>query len=292
MTTQTTSLSRVEKIENFEGSRPTRDLYVYLPAGYDESEQHYPVIYMHDGQNCFNAFIGDSFSHSTWQADLVADRLIAEQRMAACIIVGVSHGGRLRMREYRPEYVTYQYPSPHVMKSVSRKGEASKSRPVAGLADEMASYYRHDVAGHINENYRTLTGPENTATCGSSLGGLFSTYLAWEHSGFAKHHAALSPSYWVTRKHNSTLEVINRIYNQGKIPIRFWLDSGTEAVPGIGDDGMYDAICAKNVIANVGFTLGEDFRYKIYENAIHNEDAWAARLDGVFSFLFPYQSPE
>ena len=31
-----------------------RDILVYLPPGYDTSQQRYPVIYMHDGQNLFD----------------------------------------------------------------------------------------------------------------------------------------------------------------------------------------------------------------------------------------------
>ena len=33
----------------------TRDLLVYLPPGYAQGTQHYPVLYMHDGQNLFDA---------------------------------------------------------------------------------------------------------------------------------------------------------------------------------------------------------------------------------------------
>ncbi len=84
MTVLTTSTaSKVVKIDTFKGSRPDRPLYIYLPAGYgDDPSLAYPVIYMQDGQNCFDTFIHDSFAHSTWQADRTADLLIAK---------GVSH---------------------------------------------------------------------------------------------------------------------------------------------------------------------------------------------------------
>ncbi|NJN45132.1 MAG: hypothetical protein HC806_10730 [Anaerolineae bacterium] len=56
------SLPRVVKIPNFAGTLPTRSLYVYLPRGYDEhTSRHYPVIYMHDGQNAFETYVEDSF---------------------------------------------------------------------------------------------------------------------------------------------------------------------------------------------------------------------------------------
>ncbi|MFO7176971.1 alpha/beta hydrolase-fold protein, partial [Enterococcus faecium] len=32
----------------------TRTVRIYTPADYETSEKRYPVLYMHDGQNCFN----------------------------------------------------------------------------------------------------------------------------------------------------------------------------------------------------------------------------------------------
>ena len=167
----TSTASKVIKVDAFKGSRPDRPLYIYLPAGYgDDPSVAYPVIYMQDGQNCFDAFIQDSFAHSTWQADKTADRLIAEGKMRPCIIVGVGNGGGKRMREYRPPYVTYQYPAPSVIKATAQRGLESKARPVAGVSDKMAAYYIREVAPYIHSHYRSLTGPEDTATCGSSIG--------------------------------------------------------------------------------------------------------------------------
>ncbi|MEM6428804.1 MAG: alpha/beta hydrolase-fold protein, partial [Deinococcota bacterium] len=100
----TLSASCVVKVPNFRGRLSKRALYVYLPRGYlEQGHRHYPVIYMHDGQNCFESFVEDSFAGS-WQADLVADRAIAQGQMRECIIVGVSNGEAQRMAEYLPPY--------------------------------------------------------------------------------------------------------------------------------------------------------------------------------------------
>ena len=191
------SPSRVEKIFSFEGSLSARALYLYLPAGYDEQpDTHYPVLYMHDGQNLFEAFVEDSYLGS-WRADETADRLIREGRMQPCIIVGVSNGGEARLAEYLPPYASYTLPAP----KIKRKGKGRKIplKPLQGRADETFVYYQNEVAPFVAANYRVLTGREHTATGGSSLGGLFSTYIAWEHPEFARSHAILSPSYWITR---------------------------------------------------------------------------------------------
>lgn len=279
------SPSRVEKISAFTGSLPPRDIYVYLPRGYKEQPaRSYPVIYMHDGQNCFEAFAKDSFAGS-WQADLVADRLIAHGQMRECIIVGVSNGGPNRKVEYLPPYTTI-YPPAKSAGKMGKKPHAA-SRPYSGRADETVAYYRYEVAPFINQQYRTLVGQENTATCGSSLGGLFTIYIAWERTEFAYHHAAMSPSFWITRTPQGTLETIERLRNGEPRNIRLWLDSGTLDAPGRGDDGQADTLAARNALLENGYVEGPNFKYFVDDGAVHNEAAWAGRLDKVFRFLFP-----
>jgi len=52
-----------------------RDVLVYLPPGYRRfSSRRYPVLYMHDGQNVFDA--ATSFAGVEWGVDETAQRLI------------------------------------------------------------------------------------------------------------------------------------------------------------------------------------------------------------------------
>ncbi|MEM7343136.1 MAG: alpha/beta hydrolase-fold protein [Chloroflexota bacterium] len=285
--TVTVSASQVIKISDFTGSLSPRALYIYLPRGYeDHSDRYYPVIYMHDGQNCFESFVGDSFSGS-WRADEVADRLISQGQMRETIIVGVSNGQESRNAEYLPPY-TILYPSFGVKK---RKPKSKKNRMIQkttrGRAGQTAAYYRYEVAPYIQKTYRALDGREHRATCGSSMGGLFTTYLAWERTEFARNHAALSPSYWITRTPKRTFETIERLRTGEPRDIRLWLDSGTLDAPGRGDDGLAEALAARDALIENGYQLGPDFQHYIAEGAIHHESAWSARLDKVFRFLFP-----
>ena len=42
--------------ENFPSRHvPPRHVEVWLPPDYDAGDKRYPVLYMHDGQNCFHA---------------------------------------------------------------------------------------------------------------------------------------------------------------------------------------------------------------------------------------------
>src|SRR5690606_289691 len=82
----------------------SRDLLVYLPPGYHDSGRRYPVFYMHDGQNLFDARTG--FGGQEWEVDETLDRLSAEGLSA--IVVGLPNAGAARLSEYNPfPYVNY-----------------------------------------------------------------------------------------------------------------------------------------------------------------------------------------
>src|SRR5262245_53206184 len=74
-----------------------RDLYVLLPPSYDTSNQRYPVIYMHDGQNLFDEAISYA---GEWQVDETLAAL--SQEGIEAIVVGISNQGRYRLDEYGP----------------------------------------------------------------------------------------------------------------------------------------------------------------------------------------------
>lgn len=288
------SSSRIEKIPDFAGRLSPRPLYVYLPRGYDEhTERHYPVLYMHDGQNCFESFVEDSFA-GTWRAEEAADKTIAAGWVRECIIVGVANGEAERMREYLPPYARYYQPTKPPLLSqglLSRKLTHSADRweIVAGAADQTALYYRDDIAPLIAQRYRALTDRDHTATCGSSMGALFSHYLAWEHPDFARHHGILSPSYWATRNASGDMETLERLATSPKPDVRVWLDSGTGGrdAPGPGDDNRFETIAAKEMLIANGYREGDDFVYLLFEEGTHSEGSWAARFDRVLTFLFP-----
>lgn len=281
------SPSQVIKIAKFTGSLPPRALYLYLPRGYKEhTGRAYPLLYMHDGQNCFEAFAADSFAGS-WRADLIADALIGQGRMRETLIVGVSNGQKRRINEYLPPYVTHQPPAPSAVWKARQKGYRLRSQPVIGQADQTAAYYRYEVDEYLRRNYRVLAGRDQRATCGSSLGGLFSLYLAWERTEFARHHAVMSPSLWITRTPQGTLEAVERLRTGERRDIRLWLDSGTLDAPGRGDDGLKDTQAARAALIENGYRENGDFRYYLAEGATHSEAAWAERLPQVFEFLFP-----
>ncbi|MCB2154254.1 hypothetical protein KQI84_05165 [bacterium] len=272
------SPSRVVKIDRFPGTEtiPDRPVYVYTPRGYDNfPDRKYPVIYMHDGQNLFEAYAKDSFIGS-WHADDVADRLIGEGRMRECLIVGVGNNGGQRVWEYLPPYGSW-----------GGREDAPPEDQKPGRADKMAAFYRDRVAPYIEENYRALSDPEDRATCGSSMGGIFSAYIAWEFPEFARNNAAMSSAFDISGKNaeDECSRIVERFRTGKRQDMRLWIDSGTKS--GRSDDGMGAAFEARDALLENGYAIGPNLQQCVDVDAIHSEQFWAERLDKVFLFLFP-----
>lgn len=288
------SPSQVIKIPEFLGSLSTRAVYIYLPPGYEEApDKAYPILYMHDGQNCFARHEQDSYAGS-WHADKTADRLIKQEKIQPCIIVGVSNGQQDRLAEYMPPYVEY--------KPYQGRNTKGKKSSIAGCSDKTLAYYRDEIDPYVRTQYRVLDGRENIATCGSSMGGLFSAYIALEESNFARNHAIMSPSFWITHRHDqdgsgsyAMIERFRRSHSPDacELPeqsqdLRLWLDCGSwGGSEGEGDDGLPLLLAARDALIESGFEEGENFQMYIDQGAIHHEAAWAGRFNKVLRFLFP-----
>jgi predicted alpha/beta superfamily hydrolase len=245
------------------GSR--RAILVFLPPGYEsEPDRRYPVLYMHDGQNLFDA--ATSFIGVEWAVDETVARLTDAGTMEPVIVVGISNTAD-RVFEYTP------------FADASGRG---------GGAELYADFVVNDLKPFIDANYRTLRDRANTGVAGSSLGGLVSIYLAWTHPNVFSKVAAMSTSYdWADASIMTFVE--ERDAPRG---LKLWLDVGTaEDTTDSDGDGVSDLVLLhrKMVAALVkkGLRLGQDLRSVEEAGAPHNERAWAARLPGALEFLFP-----
>ena len=76
-----------------------RDVIVYLPPSYNSrTNQNYPVLYMHDGQNIFDKATG-AFGKE-WYIDEKVEYLIKKNVINEIIIVGIYNGLADRLDEY------------------------------------------------------------------------------------------------------------------------------------------------------------------------------------------------
>lgn len=166
----------------------TKIIWVYLPKNYETSKKKYPVMYMHDAQNLFDAktsLVGE------WNIDEKLDSLKAQ-----VIIIGIEHGNEKRIEELTP-YKNEKYGG--------------------GNANNYLEFIVKILKPEIDSKYRTKTNSRNTAIMGSSLGGLLSYYAVLKYPETFGKAAIFSPSFWFNRKEiieltNNTPMLKTKIY--------------------------------------------------------------------------------
>lgn len=247
----------------------TRKVWVWLPEGYEKNpDARYPVLYMHDGQNCFDAAI--SFS-GEWRADETAAELIAAGKIEPVIIVAVENTGLGRFYEYTS--VEFLHPA---------LGE-----PRGGGAAKYARFLKEELKPLIDKTYRTKPGREDTGVCGSSLGGLVSLYLGQEHGETFGKIGAVSPSlFWGDRKLMKEVAADPQKVLAGKL----WMDMGTDEER-ILDNALNSLGNARElaaVLTEADAKRGEEPRFVYYEaeGGKHHESDWAARFGKILEFLY------
>jgi predicted alpha/beta superfamily hydrolase len=235
-----------------------RAVQVYLPPQYlEEKDRRFPVFYLHDGQNLFDGKTS-YIPGRTWNAHTTADWLNLEGQIEPVILVGIANTGLGRMAEYTPTRDV-------------RMGGGEGLRYGRMLIEELKPW--------IDRSYRTLPEAKDTGLGGSSLGGLISLYLGWEHSDVFSKLAVMSPSLWWD--HRSVLGIISR---PGPRPaLRIWLDMGT----GEGARHVRDADLLEKMLLRSGWQSGVDLVYSKADGAVHDEQAWSERFGDVLRFLFP-----
>ncbi len=141
---------------------------------------------------------------------------------------------------------------------------------------------------HIDENYRTRTGPEDTCALGSSMGGLFSFYASWERPDIFGKAACLSSSFWWANRWAVRHVQGSRTPNPRPI---MYIDSGasiraTEADPNLRD-GFHHTRSMFRALSDHAYKPGLDMNWLVFTNAKHDADSWRARIAIPLQLLFP-----
>ncbi len=149
----------------------TRRVWIYLPPGYTASSTRYPVLYMHDGQNLFDA--ATSYA-GEWGVDETLDSLRALGDPGA-IVVGVDNGGEHRMQEYNPWAFAQFGP---------------------GEGDAYVDFLVKTLKPYVDRHYRTRPDRRHTGIAGSSMGGVISLYAALKYPAVFGRVGVFSPAFW------------------------------------------------------------------------------------------------
>lgn len=150
-----------------------RRIWVYLPASYQKLKtKTYPVLYMQDGQNLFNA---QTAPFGEWGVDECLDSL---QRMYGkeSIVVGIDNGSDKRINEYNP-YDNDKY----------GKGEGKL----------YVDFLVKTLKPFIDKTYRTQKDAAHTYIAGSSMGGVIAMYAMVKYPNTFGAAGIFSPAFWI-----------------------------------------------------------------------------------------------
>jgi predicted alpha/beta superfamily hydrolase len=231
----------------------SRKLRIYLPPSYDENRaKRYPVLYMHDGQNLFDARTA-AFGVE-WGIDETLNRLVATGVMEEIIVVGIDNTPA-RLDEYTP---------------------CCDPQYGGGQIDTYQRFVVDTVKPYIDGSLRTLPGRESTAIMGSSLGGIASVYIAQKNAAVFSRAGSLSGSFWWNRQ-----ELVTAL--PPRLPLKIYLDAGTVK------DGLEETTRMRDALLKQGYRQDADLFFHVAEGAGHNEKSWAARVDKALAWFFPWQ---
>jgi len=129
-----------------------RRMYVYTPAGYDAGTGKYPVFYLLHGAG------GDEDAWTTMgRAAQIMDNLIASGKAKPMIVVMTNGNAN-------------QAGAQNEVPPIPAQGEQGMSA-YQRLAGKFEEHLVKDVVPYIEKNYRVLTGRDNRAIAGLSMGG-------------------------------------------------------------------------------------------------------------------------
>lgn len=125
-------------LENKGGENPKRRVTVYLPPGYDESNDRYPVLYYLHGFTWSDSMqiVGDKFDH-------ILDKAIATGKIKPVIVVMPDH-----YTLYRGSFYTN-----------------------SSLTGNWADFTAKDLVSYADKHFRTIPKRESRGIVGHSMGG-------------------------------------------------------------------------------------------------------------------------
>jgi predicted alpha/beta superfamily hydrolase len=249
-----------------------RGVQVWLPPGYAaDADRRHPVLYLHDGQNVFDA----AAAGAEWGVDETSQRLAQAGIIGPPIVVAIASGPD-RMADYTPTstWLTAQ-----------RLGRPQGAQ-VGGGAPAYARFVLDELKPLIDARYRTRPEAANTAVGGSSLGGLVSLWMALHHADRVGAALVVSPSlWWDDALALREVQASRWAGAAGAAALpqrpRLWLSMGGQE----GEGALPAARQLHAALVRAGWR-GRQLQYLEVPDARHDEASWAAQVEGMMRFLY------
>lgn len=250
---------------------PSRQVDVWLPPAYEvHSDQRYPVLYMHDGQNLFDP--ATSTHQIDWGIDEAMEQLNADGRVPPTIVVGVWNTAK-RWHEYMPQR---PFATPASLEVLRSMGPDWAEGP---QSDAYLRFLTQELKPFIDATYRTRPEREATTIMGSSMGGLISLYALCEYPDVFAAAGCVS-THWPAGEGIVLDYLAQALPTPGRHKLYF--DYGTEEL-----DALYEPYQqrADVILAAAGYTPEQDWITRKFPGANHSERAWRERVHIPLTFL-------
>lgn len=228
----------------------TRLVRLYLPPGYNAGHQRYPVLYMADGQNCFDEYTS---AFGEWHADEALDHFYDSCGLGM-IVVAVDNGGQLRLNEYDP------YPFEKVDQPEGK---------------QYAAFIAETLKPFVDAHFRTRPEAKYTHIAGSSMGGVISMYCIAAYPRVFGNAGIFSPAFWTATPLYDEVKKALPALKKHRV---FFYAGGKESKGMIPETiRMVDILKAQRQVAAKLVTDAD---------AQHNEAAWSKWFPVYLNFIF------
>lgn len=257
----------------------------WLPPVYDvEQTSRYPVIYMHDGQNLYDA--STTWNRQSWEMDSVMCSLLDTHQIEPAIIVGVHSSTATRVADLMPQKAVEGKPLEATLEMMKLKGHAVRG-------DAYATFLVETLKPEVDEHYRTLPDHAHTTVAGSSMGGLMSVYALCEYPEIFGSALCLSTHWIGTPSVAQEFEDGMYEYLEKHLPSpkdhRLYFDHGTETI-----DAYYGPAEERilKLVKSRGYSYGDGTLLNMIDyGAPHEERAWSSRVAVPLRFLLGVTNP-
>lgn len=261
------SKSRTISVDGFSDQGLTsgnRTIHIHLPPGYDNSTEHYPVFYYHNGPPVFSDPDPDADPSASVRVDQVMDDLVIKGHITPAILVAIEPGPVGR----NPDLIPVEDGAPSV-----------------GNIEGYHKFIATVLKPYIDSHFRTLTEPKNTGVVGFSLGGLGSLYLGYKHPETFGMIGCMSPSVWWN---NGRILSLLKSGASPSVKPRFWFDCASRE----GEHMWQGSIMAtRELIAN-GWDEQEQVAFHMDYEGAHDGNSWHNRTYPMFIYFLGKDRPQ
>jgi len=197
-------------------------LYISFPNGYsNENATSYPVLYVVDGQQCF-----ESFKSAYWSMNLENGSWLED-----FIIVGIGSGDNLKSWVIDRTYEFNPYPNTTVGAYWDNLLKLPDGTVKLGGAAKFLDCIKTELVPFIEKNYKTN---DDRGIYGHSYGGTFASYALVNSPDFFNRYGIHSPSY--QNENEELISQIEKQFEQNELktdgPTKVYLSVGDSDIPG------------------------------------------------------------